>query len=132
MSLTDLPRIGDLLAPVTASVRPSDTLRAAAVHLDADHVGALLVIAHDGAVGLISERDLVRSLAEGLDPDVERVDNWMTAELLTATLDTTVPAAIELMEANEIRHLVVTTATGMPAGVVSLRRLVAGDVILPA
>ncbi len=127
----EMPLVGDYVAPVTASVRPSDTLRTVAAHITEDHVGALLAIAHDGVVGLISERDIVRALGEGMDPDEERVTDWMTENLLTADVDMPVPDAIERMEANEIRHLVVVGHSGKPVGIVSLRRLVAGDIMLP-
>ncbi len=128
----ELPRLEDLLSPVTATARPSDTLRMASEHLTADEVGALVVLTHTGVAGLISERDVVRALADGADPDEERVDDWMADELVTATGQTTVPDAIELMEEAGVRHLVVTTDGGAPFGIVSLRRLVARDVILPA
>lgn len=127
-----LPTVGELLAPVTATTRPTDTLRVAASHLAEDHVGALLVLSRERAVGLVSERDVIRALADGADPDEARVEEWMSDNLLTAEVDLPVPDAIERMEEHEVRHLVVTARSGSPIGIVSLRRLVASDVILPA
>jgi CBS domain-containing protein len=105
------------------------TLREAAALLTDDSIGAAIVrgirpmgAPGSRAEGLVSERDIVRALAGGADPDAERVGNVMTIDLATvAAGDTVTSVALRLLD-NEIRHLPVVEAD-VVVGVVSERDL---------
>ena len=116
---------GDSVVDIAATA----TLREAARELAEQLVGVLLVVRASGTAGILSERDVVRAIAEGADPDEERVGDWCTDELVRCAEDTTVAEAIEVMQRNEVRHIVVDTANG-EARVVSMRRLIGQGPVL--
>jgi CBS domain-containing protein len=99
---------------------PSDTLREAAERLAEEAIGVLVVVNPQGLAGIVSERDIVRGLAEGADPDVERVADVMTDVVLQIESAESVSGVAATMLANEIRHAVVTDGDSV-AGVVSIR-----------
>lgn len=111
-----------LLDREVVTVRRADPLRWAAEVLFAESVGVVVVMDPDGLAGVLSERDIVRALAEGGDPDVERVVDLMTDDVLTVDVTEPVSAVAARMLANEIRHVVVTSDDGDDVeGVVSVR-----------
>lgn len=103
-----------------------DASVATAVAQLAQHgIGALVVSSDGRAVeGIVSERDLVRHLAErgagALELSVEAV---MTTEVTTARRDTTIDQLMALMTERRIRHIPVLDDGGL-VGLVSI-----GDVV---
>lgn len=106
------------------TIRPLTTLRGAAMVLGDHWFGALLVRGHDGYEGIITERDLVHAVGDGVDVNDERVRSCMSEPLATVDADITVQAAGELMLRDQIRHLAVTEGKEI-IGVVSMRDVLA-------
>lgn len=115
--------IDDLIVHSVVDVTGVTTLREAARMLEDEAIGSLLVDETRGTLGIITERDLVRALADGVDPDEARVEDYLTDDLLTVERDATVLDVVRKMQANEIRHVVVRSKGGV-AGVVSMRAVV--------
>jgi CBS domain-containing protein len=107
------------------TIDPAATLAAAAKLLAERRIGAVLVTGVDGRLsGILSERDIVRVLAElGADVLNERVDRVMTRKVVTCTEAETIAAIMERMTAGKFRHLPVVDQ-GRLVGVVSI-----GDVV---
>lgn len=106
--------------PVT--VGENLTLRALAAVLAADEIGTTFVRRDDGSPGIVSERDVIRALANGADPDVVWAADVMTEELVTALAgERILDVAIRLV-AEDIRHAVVLEEDRV-IGVVSARDL---------
>src|SRR6266568_5061258 len=73
------------------------------------HVGAILVLNGEQLRGVFSERDLMkRVVIEGLDPERTPVEEVMSSDVATIDEMARVPEAMELMQANNCRHLPVT------------------------
>ena len=106
--------------------RPDDTIQLVVGLLDRHKIGALPVTDGDGRlVGIISERDVIRGLAEKKDAVLASpVDSLMTREVATCTPSTGIEAAVLLMDARHIRHLPVVEA-GRVIDMLSLRDVVA-------
>jgi CBS domain-containing protein len=107
-------------------VDPDATLRRVAATLADDYIGVAVLrgtrpmgAPGSHAEGAISERDIVRALADGADPDVELAQNVMTLDLATVPGDT-IMRVTECMLDNEIRH-VPLTEDSVIVGVVSER-----------
>ena len=80
-----------------------------------------LVITEDGRLaGIITERDLLRAVALGADPDKTTVDDAMTTEVYTVPPEMPLQDAAREMATRWIRHLPVVEA-GKLLGVVSMR-----------
>jgi CBS domain-containing protein len=114
-------RIGDLAHRHVISVRPSATLRQAAQAMTDAKVGMVLVLDDDEKLaGVLTERDILRTVAESTDPDVGPVSDAMTRDVVTVGPDWEVYEAAAEMAARNFRHLVVIDDSGI-VGVVSVR-----------
>lgn len=107
------------------SIDASATLIEAAQSLDANRIGALVVLDSDGSLaGVISERDIVRIAArEGSAALTSPVSVAMTREVHTADLGDSLDELMIEMTDRRIRHLPVLEG-GRLAGMVSI-----GDVV---
>jgi CBS domain-containing protein len=112
---------GDLVFTVS----PNETVQSAAALLHSRRVGALVVLdAHDAVVGIVSERDLVRVIAQEGSAGLTRpVSGCMTAEVLFARLDETVDGLLARMTDRRVRHLPVVRGARL-VGLVSIGDLV--------
>jgi CBS domain-containing protein len=107
------------------TIEPNATL-GAAVHLLAEkRIGAALILGADRRIaGIISERDVVRVLAErGAAALDEPVSRTMTRKVETCTESEAVATIMERMTAGKFRHMPVV-AQGRLIGVVSI-----GDIV---
>lgn len=98
------------------------TLRDVAAVLAEESIGVVLVRGPHGPVGIVSERDLVVAMAEGMNPDRTRARDVMTPDLATVSPHETVAVAARLLLENEIRHLVVADSPER-ARIISMRDL---------
>jgi signal-transduction protein with cAMP-binding, CBS, and nucleotidyltransferase domain len=104
-------------------VHMEDSLRAVAETLTEESVGAAMVKGTHPPC-LVSERDVVAALADGVDPDESRAADVMTEDLASATPDETVFDVGLRMLDNEIRHLPIVEGD-VVVGVVSARDVLA-------
>ena len=107
------------------TVEPTATLAAAAKLLAQHRIGALVVHGPDRRVGgIVSERDIVRVLAEqGAGALEQPVGQVMTRKVVTCRISDTVAALMEQMTAGKFRHLPVVE-DGQLVGIISI-----GDVV---
>lgn len=104
--------------------KPGDTLRSLATAMHAANCGALLVRGRDGETGVVSERDLVRALAEGADADDVWAADVMTRTVLTTSADEPILSVAQLMADAHIRHAVLVDEHDQVIGIVSMRDVV--------
>ena len=112
--------------PEVVTVPSSTTVAEATAKLTQFRIGAVIVSDDDGATatGILSERDIVRALAdEGAAALDRRVAEVMTVEVHTCEPTATLEDLMEAMTARRIRHIPVV-ADGRLVGVVSI-----GDVV---
>ncbi len=114
------PIVEQLVSGPVATIDPTATLRAAAEQLTADQVGLLVVVGPSGPHGVVSERDLVRAVADDVDLDLERVGDLTSDQPVQVALDTPVQEAAAAMLDAEVRHLLVHDR-GVVVGVISVR-----------
>ncbi len=107
------------------TARPEVPLTDVAKILSENRIGAVLVMKADGALaGIISERDVVRALAQhGTGLDKFSVSDFMTKELITCSPDATLDQIMSLMTEGRVRHLPVLK-DGKLSGMISI-----GDVV---
>jgi CBS domain-containing protein len=102
------------------SVWPDTTLREVAEILERESIGVVLVRRADGFAGVVSERDIVRAVAEGLDLDADRAEDVMTYEIAYVEAGDSIDRVADLMLAGDMRHVAVHAPNGH-VGVVSVR-----------
>src|SRR3954468_8051625 len=103
------------------TLTPRRTLREAAEFMTEHKVGAAIILdPEQPGPGIITERDLVRALGGGQDPDVECVEDHLTAEAAFAHPDWSLEDAADAMAKGGFRHLVVVE-NGDVTGIISMR-----------
>jgi CBS domain-containing protein len=107
------------------SVGPDASLAEVARRMRLDDCDSVAVMTEKRLLGIITERDLVRAIADGVDPEQVRADVFMSADPATVTADEEVSVVAVKMMAHGIRHLPVLDAKGTPIGLISARDLVA-------
>jgi CBS domain-containing protein len=107
------------------SIGPTATLETAARALAEHKIGALLVLGPDRRiVGILSERDIVRVLAEqGAGALTQPLSQVMTRKVFTCSPSETIGVIMERMTAGKFRHVPVIEQDQV-VGVVSI-----GDVV---
>jgi CBS domain-containing protein len=118
-------RVRDLPPGALLSVDPETTLAEVARKMRKDDSDSVAVMSEGRLVGIITERDLVRAIADGVDPQQARADVVMTADPATVDADDDVAVVAVKMVTLGVRHLPVVNKAGKPVGVVSARNLVA-------
>jgi signal-transduction protein with cAMP-binding, CBS, and nucleotidyltransferase domain len=124
-------RVEDAMTPVTAIVGPEHTLRQAARRMVRYGTGAAVVIdsARPGPA-MITERDLMRAVAAGLDPVEERVEDHMTQSIVTASPAWPIGQAAKVMVKHGVRHVLVFEGPRL-VGVLSMRDVVRNGGLAP-
>ncbi|EKF17844.1 CBS domain-containing protein [Nitratireductor pacificus] len=107
------------------SIRPQETLYKAVEILRDKGIGALIATdANGGLVGVLSERDIVRKLADTPGHTLpQRVEDIMTRQVETCTPDEPLVSVLRRMTEGRFRHMPVVDETGL-SGIVTI-----GDVV---
>jgi CBS domain-containing protein len=115
-------RVADTMHRGAETVRPDDTVRLAAVVMEAFEIGPLPVCDGDRVVGMITDRDIaIRAVAAGRDPGTTKVRDIMSADQLVCCRDDQdVREAVGLMRRYEVRRLPVVDAQGRLVGMLAL------------
>ncbi len=113
-------QVQDVMTQATVTESAADSLRSAAERMWRQQTGSLLVTDGGRLIGIITERDVLRAVALGADPDRSSVDEVMTAEVFTVRPDMPLQEAAREMASRWIRHLPVAQ-DGRVLGVVSMR-----------
>ena len=117
-------QVRDGMSKVVLTVGPGHTLHQAAALMAKRNVGAAVVMDPEGeGPGIITERDVLHSVAAGQDPDKELVCDHLTAELVFAAPEWSLEEAAAAMVKGGFRHLVVVDG-GEPSGIISVRDVV--------
>lgn len=106
------------------TIRPDALLADVAHKLSAGKFGALIVSEDDRTIqGIISERDLVRTVAEkGASALDQKVEDVMTREVITCSVKDKVDHVMAVMSHRRFRHLPVVE-NGVLCGVISMTDL---------
>jgi CBS domain-containing protein len=116
--------VREVMTPDLITVAPSASVMEAARIMFSRQAGSTLVMEGDELVGIFTERDVVRALAQ------ERADggrsspvsDWMTRDPVSIAHDATIGRALDTMLDGGFRHLPVVQE-GKVVGVVSMRDL---------
>jgi CBS domain-containing protein len=115
------PTVADVMQPALSTVKPDDHLAAAAYLMHQAGATALVVVDEQAMrpLGLITEADIVRAVAEEKDVNDVRIRDLMTTDPTVITAATSVRDAAESMLAGHFRHLPVVD-NGRLIGIVDI------------
>ncbi len=104
------------------TVAPDTTLRRAAKVMTDRGVGAAVVVANEKVSGIVTERDILHSVANENDFDATKVADVMTSNVVSGAPGWDITKAVKTMTEGGFRHLLVMEMDD-PVGIVSLRDL---------
>ena len=117
-----LATVGDVMRPPLTTVDQNDHVAAAAYLMR--HAGATALVVLDGQtnqpLGIITEADIVHTVADGRDVNEVRIRDVMTTGPTVVTADTGIPEAAETMTTGHFRHLPVVGDGGL-TGIIDIR-----------
>jgi CBS domain-containing protein len=117
-------QVRDGMSETVLTVGPQHSLREAATLMSQREVGAAVVMDPEAAgPGIVTERDVLKSIGSGQDPDAERVAEHLTADLVFASPDWSLEEAAVAMVKGRFRHLIVIEH-GEVVGVLSVRDII--------
>ncbi|HEX6596681.1 MAG TPA: CBS domain-containing protein, partial [Acidimicrobiales bacterium] len=115
--------VADVMTTDVLTASPSDTVAKTCARMlerSGGKVGSAIVTEGDRALGIFTERDLVRAAAAGADLDTARVSDWMSSDPDTVPPDMELSAAYVSLSEHGYRHFPVVE-DGRLAGVISMR-----------
>jgi CBS domain-containing protein len=113
-------QVRNLMKQPVVTVPADQSVRQAARRMQEHVIGSVVVTDGDRLAGILTERDVLRAVAEDRDLDQTPAGDLMTTELVTAGPNWDVVVAASVMTSNRIRHLVVKNNEQL-LGVLSLR-----------
>ena len=118
-------RVQEIMTRDVECIEPNRTLQEAASRMKAIDVGPLPVCENDHLVGMVTDRDIVvRAVAQGHNPRMEKVCDVMTRDVACCTEDQDIEQAARLMNHKQIRHLVVNFSFAVALAMSDHRRVV--------
>jgi len=117
--------VREVMSTELVTVDPATTMVGAAGQMASAHVGSVLVIESDTLAGILTERDILRSLASSASADAARVSPvsaWMSTAPESIHPDAPAGEALDRMLSGSFRHLPVMNGDTL-VGVVSMRDL---------
>jgi citrate synthase len=123
--------VEEIMSAPVVTASPTETVAAAAVRMRDQKVGSVVVVDGERAVGILTERDLVRLSSAGADPAADTVANWMTADPDCVAPDVEAAAAFASLAEHGYRHIPVVDGDRL-VGLVSMRDLMRIAQVQPA
>lgn len=120
----------DLMHSPVAATTADTSVAAAAAGMVQANVGSAVVMQGRFLLGILTERDVLRAAASGQDLVAALVKDWMTPDPQSASPETPVEEAAQIMLLNGFRHLPIVDGREV-CGVVSLRDLFAARIRRP-
>jgi CBS domain-containing protein len=113
----------DVMTAEVVFCLPGDPVTEAARLMKKHEIGAVPVVeSKEGRKlqGIVTDRDIVVGVvSRGLDPAATKVGDVMSREVVTCRGDEDVDRALEAMERNQVRRVLVADAEGVLRGIIS-------------
>ena len=118
--------IKEVMSRDVKTIRPIDTIKQAAILMNENRIGSLIVISGTGELkGIVTERDILTDVvAEGKDSNLVKIGDIMTKDLVVISPDKTLEEAADLMTEKKIKKLPIVHE-GKLVGIVTATDLVA-------
>jgi CBS domain-containing protein len=114
--------VGEIMRP-SVTAEPGELIRTVAARMRDGSAGAAAVIQAGHLAGILTERDLLRAIADGLDPLATQVEQVMTPHPVGIDPGASVSLAASRMVELVVRHLPVVER-GQLVGMISARDIV--------
>ncbi|WP_162582884.1 CBS domain-containing protein [Acidianus brierleyi] len=99
-------KFSDMLKKQTLMIDTNSSIADAASEMIRNNINSLLVAEKGKLVGIVTDKDIVKAVANKLDPS-SNIQKIMTRTVITINGDEDVLEVLDTMLNNEIRHLVI-------------------------
>ncbi|MEM5766177.1 MAG: CBS domain-containing protein [Candidatus Aenigmatarchaeota archaeon] len=100
--------IKDVMNKDVVVISPDINLREASKVMCEKRIGSLIVIENDDIVGILTQTDILKAVAEEKDLDITVVEEVMNKKIFTIDYEKTIEDAVNLMMEKRIKRLPVT------------------------
>jgi CBS domain-containing protein len=122
----DAMLVSDVMVKDVKTIGPEASVQEAAKIMTENHIGSLVVVKDDEALGIITERDiLMKVVAMGLRSSEVLVEDIMTKKLKYITEDKSIDEAADMMVKYRIKKLPVVDKKGNLVGIITTSDLIA-------
>jgi CBS domain-containing protein len=125
-------QLREIMRTDVIDVEPAETLQAAAQAMKEGKISSVLVTEDGYLIGILTERDMVKAVAEGIDTENVHVRDYMTPTPVAVNPEMSVEEGVQIMLEHGFRHLPVVDGERELKGVVSIRDLAKAGIKLPA
>jgi sulfide:quinone oxidoreductase len=119
----EVQRVGDVMSEHLLVAAPEDTLGEIADRMVELGMGSALIAEYGRLIGILTSRDMLHAVASRVHPSEARARQWMTAEPITVSVDSSLEAAGAVMVEYDIHHLPVVDGE-RPVGMIGMRDIV--------
>lgn len=109
---SELKNVRDVMNKSIISVDKDDAIRMAVKKMIHGGIGAVIVTEKDKPVGILTERDILKFIANE-KMDLDKVENIMSAPLISVDSSSSLEEAAGVMLTNNIRRLIIKEKTNM-------------------
>jgi CBS domain-containing protein len=97
--------VKDVMNTNVVVAKADATIREASEVMNKYNIGSLVVVKDSGIAGIITEHNVLESVAAGRNPDETKIAEIMSPEVVTVAPDSTVEQAVDLMVQHKIKKL---------------------------
>lgn len=117
-----IPRVREVMKEVLITVKDDEPLTEVIKIMNERNIGSIIVTDEEGrAIGVFTERDLLRLVASNVGLDALTVGDVMTRNVIVIEEDASLIKAVHLMAKHGIRHLPIVDEDGKVIGIISIR-----------
>lgn len=122
----EMRKVEQVMSSRVATIAAHLPLGAALAQMAGPGISCVVVAAGKKPLGIITERDVVRLVAEEIDTAMVAVSEVMSSPVISVPAGTTIHHAALLMKEERIRRVVVIDAVGSIAGIITQSDIVKG------
>jgi CBS domain-containing protein len=119
---SDIMDVRDVMNKSLITVEKDDTIRLAIKKMVHGEFGAVVVTENDTPIGIVTERDILKSIANEMMEPENKVEIVMSTPLIDVNSSASIGEAAEVMLTNNIRRLMVKENNEY-VGIISQREL---------
>ena len=114
--------VADIMTKPVVTSSPEDGVSGIASSMQQHDIGSVVIMEDHKIVGILTERDFVKIVEKvGMLLKEDMAKHFMAKPVVTIQSDASIPDAINLMQANHIRHLIVLDRSLKMVGMISSR-----------
>jgi len=97
--------VKDVMNTNVVVAKADATIREASEVMNKYNIGSLVVVKDSGIAGIITEHNVLESVAAGRNPDETKIAEIMSPEVVTVAPDSSIEQAVDLMVQHKIKKL---------------------------